>query len=187
MEFKEDYTGCSDQELMRLTAGGDRAAYGALVLRYRKEALRYCRSLIRETEQAEDIVQDSFVDIYLQRDSYRSSFSFRTFLYAVIRHKAVDFIRKAGRLQPLPETEIKTSAAEERSLEEWYLEREEQERLAAWIRELPEHQRTALYLFCAEGLSYQETADRMGKSAAQVRIWIYRARKKLQKRRMEEG
>ncbi len=43
-----------------------------------------------------------------------------------------------------------------------------------WLRELPDHQREALYLFCVEGMSYGEIARHMGKTAAQIKIWIYR-------------
>lgn len=186
MQSKENYAEWPDHELMRLTADGDEKAFETLVLRYREEALRYCLTLRPGMEQAEDIVQDSFVDIYLQRDGYRREFSFRTYLYAIIRHKTVDFMRKSGRQKLLEELEAQKDSVVERSLEEKYLEQEEQEKLAEWIGELPEHQRMALYLFCVEGFSYQEIADRMEKSTAQVRIWIYRARKRLQKRRMEE-
>ena len=47
-------------------------------------AAKYC------PREAEDIVQDSFADIYVQREAYRDTFSFQAYLYAVIRHKASD-------------------------------------------------------------------------------------------------
>lgn len=186
MDCREHLTHCTDNELMGRTAQGDKTAYEVLVLRYRTEAERYAGSLILSDNQAEDIVQDSFADIYVQRNEYRSTFSFRTYLYAVIRHKALDYLRKAGRIELMGEAVPETETGGERSPEEEFLKTEEKFRIAQWIAELPENYRTALYLFCAEGWSYQQIALHMKKSTAQVRIWIHRARKNLQKRRLEE-
>ena len=88
--------------------------------------------------------------------------------------------------ETLDETVLEAVPGREPSPEEEFLRREETDRLAEWIMDLPENYREALYLFCVEGRSYQETALEMGRSVPQVKIWIYRARKKLQKRRMEE-
>lgn len=186
MDYREHLIHCTDNELMNRTAQGDKTAYEALVLRYRTEAERYAGSLIHSDSQAEDIVQDSFADIYVQRNEYRSTFSFRTYLYAVIRHKALDYLRKAGRIQLIGEAVPEADTEGVCSPEEEFLKTEEKFRIAQWIAELPENYRTALYLFSAEGWSYQQIALHMKRSTAQVRAWIHRARKKLQKRRMED-
>lgn len=186
MDPRERFADCTDNELMRCTAAGQKTAYEVLILRHRKAAEGCCLSLIRDEREAEDIVQDSFADIYVQREAYRDTFSFQAYLYAVIRHKASDHLRRAGRSETLDETVLEAVPGREPSPEEEFLRGEETDRLAEWIMDLPENYREALYLFCVEGRSYQETALEMGRSVPQVKIWIYRARKKLQKRRMEE-
>ena len=186
MEPRKRFADCTDNELMRCTVAGQKTAYEVLILRHRKKAGGYCLSLIHDEREAEDIVQDSFADIYVQREAYRDTFSFQAYLYAVIRHKASDHLRRRGRLEPLDETLLEAAQGREPSPEEEFLRREKENRLKEWIMDLPENYREALYLFCVEGLSYQETALKMGRSVSQVKIWIYRPRKKLQKRRMEE-
>lgn len=179
-----------DNELMRLAALADKDAFEVLVLRYYREAVRYCQSLIREEAQAQDIVQDCFADIYVQRDSYRDSFSFRTFLYTLIKHKSIDYLRKAGRRERVCWDE-QEETGKQRGLqdtggpspEEVYIRKERHREIAEWIGELPKDQRTALCLYALEGRSYQEIAAAMRKSVPQVKIAIYRARKKLVSRR----
>lgn len=90
MDPRERFADCTDNELMRCTAAGQKTAYEVLILRHRKAAEGCCLSLIRDEREAEDIVQDSFADIYVQREAYRDTFSFQAYLYAVIRHKASD-------------------------------------------------------------------------------------------------
>lgn len=180
----EEYT---DNELMARASAGYPKAYETLVLRYRREAWHYCYSLMKNEAWAEDIVQDCFVDIYVRREDYKDTFSFRTYLYAIIRHKSADYLRKAGRACFVQEDFLDAVALKESSPEEEYLKKESRDHVMEWLRELPDHQREALYLFCVEGMSYGEIARHMGKTAAQIKIWIYRARKKLQKRRMTDG
>ena len=74
----------------------------------------------------------------------------------------------------------------EQSPEELYVKKEEYTEILQWIEELPRDYRQALILFCVEGMSYQEIAAAMGKNLAQVRIILYRARKKLQRQRREQ-
>lgn len=179
-----------DNELMRLAALADKDAFEVLVLRYYREAVRYCQSLIREEAQARDIVQDCFADIYVQRGGYRDSFSFRTFLYTLIKHKSIDYLRKAGRRETVSLDELEETGKEKGlqatavpSPEEAYIRKERYHKIAEWIGELPKDQRTALCLYALEGRSYQEIAAAMKKSIPQVKIAIYRARKKLVNRR----
>lgn len=185
MEPEEKWKGIPDHELMRLAAAGEKTAFEVIVLRYRQEAWRYCVKLIKDTEQAEDIVQDSFVDIYVKRASYKPSFSFRTYLYTILRNKAYSHLRKNGRMLPDGDVSKEEAGKASASPEETLLKREAEEMLGQWLLTLPGHQRTALYLFCVEGMSYEEIALRMKKTKAQVKIWIYRARKAVQNKRRE--
>lgn len=137
MDPRERFADCTDNELMRCTAAGQKTAYEVLILRHRKAAEGYCLSLIRDEREAEDIVQDSFADIYVQREAYRDTFSFQAYLYAVIRHKASDHLRRAGRSETLDETVLEAVPGREPSPEEEFFRREETDRLAEWIMDLP--------------------------------------------------
>lgn len=78
------------------------------------------------------------------------------------------------RYRSVQEDFLDAVALKESSPEEEYLKKESRDHVMEWLRELPDHQREALYLFCVEGMSYGEIARHMGKTAAQIKIWIYR-------------
>ena len=104
------------------------------------------------------------------------------------KHKALDEIRKNARhrTEELVASRIEVPGQSEQSPEELYVKKEEYTEILQWIEELPRDYRQALILFCVEGMSYQEIAAAMGKNLAQVRIILYRARKKLQRQRREQ-
>lgn len=173
----------TDNELMELAAGDDRDAFAALVLRYYRESLRWLTSRLQDSETAQDIAQDCFADIWAARRRYRMDFSFRTYLYAVMKNKVTDHRRRAGREMVEPEADEKEKILPEGSPEEAFLKKEWKNEMAEWIIALPPEQKRALLLYAAEGMSYQEIADKMQKSVLQVKSAIHRARKTLRKRR----
>lgn len=173
----------TDNELMKLAAGDDRDAFSVLVLRYYQESLRWLMSRLQDAETACDIAQDCFADIWAARGRYRTDFSFRTYLYAVMKHKITDYRRRAGKEMVEPEAEEKENISPQGSPEEAFLEKEQKNEMAEWIAALPPQQRRALLLYAAKGMSYQEIADTMQKSVLQVKSAIHRARKTLRKRR----
>lgn len=173
----------TDNELMELARLENREAFEVLVLRYYREAIGAAERMVHDEMQAQDIVQDCFADIYVQRCRYLSSFSFRTYLYALIRHKSIDYLRRAGKREILldedGEKRLEQRQGGEGSPEEQYLKKERTRRLAERIGQLPKIQREALYLYAAEDRSYREIAQMLQKSVPQIKIAIHRARKKL--------
>lgn len=175
----------SDNGLMELAAEDDRDAFGVLVMRYYRESLQWLTSRLQDSETAQDIAQDCFADIWAARRRYRTDFSFRTYLYAVMKNKVTDHRRRAGRENREPVTDENERISLEETPEEAFLKRERKNEMAEWIAALPPEQKRALLLYAAEGMSYQEIADNMQKSVLQVRSAIHRARKTLRKRRDE--
>lgn len=173
----------TDNELMGMAAGGDKDAFEILVLRYYGEALRYLRSRMPNKEAAQDIAQDCFADIWAARERYRMDFSFRTYFYAVMKHKLMDYRRRAGRESGGAEmSEIEEIILED-SPEAACLRKERKNEMAEWIAALPPQQKRALLLYAAEGMSYQEIAVVMQKNVLQIKSAIHRARTTLRKRR----
>lgn len=187
---REELSGMTDDQLMEMVRDKNlRQAYDVLVLRHYREAVRFCMKMLKDEQSALDIVQDSFADIYVQRARVTVSCAFRTYLFAVVKHKALDEIRKNARhkTEELDASRTEVPGQSPPSPEELYVKKEEYAELLQWIEELPEDYRQVLILFCVDGMSYEEIAAAMGKNLAQVRILLHRARKKLQRQRREQG
>ena len=186
---REELRDMTDDQLMEMVRDKNlRKAYDVLVLRHYREAVRFCMKMLGDEQSALDIVQDSFADIYVQRERISVSGAFRTYLFAVVKHKALDELRRNSRhrTEELDAEKMEMPGCSPPSPEEIYVKKEEYAELLQWIEELPEDYRQALILFCVDGLSYEEIAEAMGKNLPQVRILLHRARKKLQRQRREQ-
>lgn len=169
-----------DNSIMELVKGGDRKAFESLVLRHRIAAIRFAQKYVRDEFLAEDIVQDSFAIIYIKRMDYMPKYSFKTFLYTIIRNKCIDYLRKQKTVS-IDEVELVNASAEE-----VVVDREERVRAVELLRSLNKEYQRVLYLYEYEEMSYKEIACIMNKTVPQVKITIFRARKKIAKA-VEEG
>lgn len=163
-----------DNALMSKFKAGDRESFEKLILKHREGAVNFARRYLNDGYMAEDIVQESFADIFVYRDRYRDNFSFKTYLFTIIKNKSIDYIRKK---HAVPQDEIKTDGYE--SPEQIVLDNEQRNYIRRMINRLKEDYRTVLYLLEYEDFSYEEIARIMGKNLGQVKILVFRARQKL--------
>jgi RNA polymerase sigma-70 factor (ECF subfamily) len=171
----------ADAELVRRVAKGDRAAFGIVFDRYAAPALRYARRLIRDPAAGEDAVHAAFVRLL---EAARSGAidpgrgTLRGLLFRTVRNLCIDAIRTRARDVPLADHDPDDGA---RSAGDARLD------LEAALALLPESQRSALLLRVDAGLSYAEIGAALGATLAQVRMWIFRARRFLAERMLGES
>ena len=164
-------------DLMARVKDGDRHAFDEIVVLHRKAAILFAYSFVSDFYVAEDIVQDCFVKIYVIRESYKQTYSFKTYLYTMIRNRAIDHLRANNVKRKYLQTEIER---QELSAEEEVLFEERYDEIAEVFNNLKGERRTALYLYAVSELSYKEIAVIMRRTVPQIKIIIYRARKELQ-------
>ncbi|HKL80037.1 MAG TPA: RNA polymerase sigma factor [Mobilitalea sp.] len=167
-----------DHELMELVKQGDKSAYEILVHRYRKAGTASAYSIIRDEYLAEDIVQDCFVQIYILREQYRSIYKFKTYLFALIRNRSIDYYRREKHSQNIENIDPNLLCSAE-SIEETIIERESIRHIYEQLEQLKGDYKQILYLYAVEDLSYEQISKVMRQSKAQVKIKLYRARQKL--------
>ena len=166
-----------DNALMALAQQGDREAYNQIVKRHRAAAIAFAYSFLFDVQLAEDAAQDVFVNIYITRARYKPVCAFKTFLFRAVRNKCIDYLRKQ-KFKTVSLDNIET-LAQNISPEEIFLNNENKKFVFELLNNLKGDYKTALYLFAAEGLSYEDIAACMRKTIPQVKILIYRARQKL--------
>lgn len=165
---------------MKKVKNGDKKAFEKLVLLHRKSAVGFAYTLIKDSYLSEDLVQESFAAIYINRNTYKSKNSFKTFLFAIIRNKCIDYLRKNNRILSDNYDEIDL-VSKELSPEQLIEHGEKLSYAKMLLDKLKPEYRTAFYLYEYDGFSYKEIAEIMAKSLPQVKIIIYRARNKIQK------
>jgi RNA polymerase sigma-70 factor (ECF subfamily) len=168
-----------------------REAYSKLLDDFQQKVFATCISFVPNREDAEDIAQDVFVEVFKSIKKFKGDSSLSTWMYRITTNKCLEFIRKRNTkkrfafLQSLtgPDFEIdKTNFFTEMNHPGVILENKEQnETLFLAINNLPEAQRVAFTLNKVDGKSYQEVSDIMEKSLSSVESLLFRAKKNLQK------
>jgi len=172
-----------DKELMARFQKGDKDAFEQLIIKYRYKAISFSQSFIHDPFMAEDIAQDAFAYIYVYKDKYNSKYSFKTYLFTIIRNKSIDYIRRKKDNALYNEVLIPHGEA----LEEAIIKKDRADCVNRNIDKLKSDYRTVIHLIDYEGFSYSEAAKIMDKNMASIKILIYRARKKLKSLIEKEG
>lgn len=178
-----------DNELMLLVRDGNKEAYEILMKKYISQAKAFACKYVHDSYAAEDIVQESFADIYVQRFRFDRRYSFSAYLYGIIKNKAMNWLKKNREL-PMSGYEEQTGISyieqelvDTETPETAYFQKADFRELMDAVQRLGEEEKQLLYLYAAEERSYKEIAAALGITVAQVKIKLFRARKKLREGR----
>lgn len=179
-----------DLELMRRIAAGDATALKILVDIHQVKVLNLCLRLLGTRQNAEDVAQEVFVQVYRSAGAFRGECLVSTWIYRIAVNRCRNFIRdnkKHQGVNALPRVlrdELRESERFERSSEpESARLAEELKHLAREaVASLPEKQKTMLILHQYEGRSYKEIAEILDVSLSSVEAGLHRAKANLQKR-----
>ena len=187
-------SGDDDRELTRKCLSGDEGAYRELVERYRRQVYSLALRMVRVSEDAEDITQETFVRMFRALDRYDPARPFGAWLFTIATRLSIDHIRRR-RVKPISLSQRDTATDEEYELEiedpglkpdELALHSEEARSAQALIDSLPEHYRVVVMLRHQNDLSYEEIAEALHLPLGTVKARIHRARALL-KDRLEGG
>lgn len=167
------------------------AAYSKLLDDFQQKIFSTCISFVPNKEDAEDIAQEVFVEIFNSISKFEGNSKLSTWIYKISTNKCLEFIRKKNTkkrfafLQSITGNEIpidKTSYFTEMNHPGVLLENKERsETLFLAINQLPETQKIVFTLHKIDGLSYQEIGHIIGKTVSSVESLMFRAKKNLQK------
>lgn len=174
-----------DIKQYNLFLSGDVSGFENLVLKYKNQLIYFVMQYVKEFHMAEDMAQDAFVEIYAHKERFNRKQSFKTYLFTIARNKAIDYIRKYNREMPYDINEIMNEEYYE--LENCVIKKEEQTLVRNTILSLKEDYKLAILLIDFYNMSYEEAAKVLGKTMAQMKILIFRARKSLGKQLLKEG
>jgi RNA polymerase sigma factor (sigma-70 family) len=163
-----------DERLIAMARGGNPGAFEAIVDRYQGRLLGFCRQMLGSTEDAEDVLQEVFVNAYRAMLADEREINLRPWLYRIARNRCLNQLRKPSAdaqesMDMVPEVEAASTAEKVHN-------REEFRQIVADVNKLPETQRSALLLREMDALSYEEIADAMETTVPSVKSLLVRAR-----------
>ncbi len=183
----------ADADRMMRVQQGDLQAFEGLVDQYKRPIFNLVYRMLRDRDEAEDITQKVFIQVYRASDRYRPTAKFSTWIFTIARNLTLNEIRRRSRkpwtdsldettddegpTQRLDPPDHRARPANQELAHQEFLECLEQA-----IDQLPENQRIAV-LLCREGdISYEEMAKVMGCSLSAVKSLIFRGRETIKKR-----
>ena len=172
-----------EAELISGCQRGDQEALREVFERYHRKVYRVAYGVLRQREEALDIVQEVFIKLFRSIKNFKGESRLSTYLHRMAVNTAIDHVRKAGKpiISSLEEKEgFQPAEAAENRPDRIFLYKELEGKVNEALSEIPVDQRTALVLREVEGLSYQEIAESMGCSMGTVMSRLHYGRKRLQ-------
>jgi RNA polymerase sigma-70 factor (ECF subfamily) len=172
-----------ETEMISRCQQGDQEALKEIYDKYHKKVYRIAYGVVRQREDALDIVQEVFIKLFRSIKNFQGRSHFYTYLYRMVMNTAIDHARKSGKkfASSLDEEgSFEPSDGVEKGPERVFLQKELEERVKRAMDKLPAEQKAALIFRDMEGLSYQEMAEAMGCSIGTVMSRLHYGRKKMQ-------
>ena len=171
----------TDERLAKLAANGNRAAFEAIYARYHDTLFRYCRSLVREDEDARDALQNTMLNAMAAMHRRDRNAPLRPWLFRIAHNESISLLRRRRPSDSLdddsePHRELADGRAD---VHESAVTNEKLDQLLEDLGELTERQRGALLMRELGGLGYNEIAAALDTSEPAVRQSVFAARSAL--------
>lgn len=176
----------SDIELYQKFLNGDNEAFNTLIIRYRKQLVFFVMKYVRSIEIAEDIVQDSFVYMLVNKVNYDFKYSFRTYIYTIAKSRTLNFLKSNSKVVFMSDVLENNYYNESIDIEEEYIKKEKNENLQKAIKKLKKEYQVVIYLYDFQGFKYKEISEILNQSMSKTKMMIHRAKKRLEKILKEE-
>jgi RNA polymerase sigma-70 factor (ECF subfamily) len=180
----------AETHLVKLSLTGDRSAFGQLVELYKGKIHRLAYRMLNNPHDSEDVVQETFMRVYLNLNRYDEKQKFSTWIYRIGKNLCVDLLRKKKSVYSL-DAEIAGEdemnhygllSSEEQSPEMALMETELHEQLNQVIDKLSDKYKAIASLYYVHDLSIQEISEKLDIPVTTVKTRLYRGREYLRKR-----
>ena len=170
--------GLTDAEIVRRVLAGETSLFELIMRRYNQRVYRAVRAIVRDESEAEDVMQQAYVNAYTHLRQFEQRSAFSTWLTRIAINEALARIRPRG-LHVVPDDDVPEVESPSPNPEEAAMTSEIREVMESEISALPESYRSVFMLREVEGLSTIETAECLNLSEDVVKTRLHRARAML--------
>ncbi|WP_283635826.1 RNA polymerase sigma factor [Aquaticitalea lipolytica] len=171
----------NDEKIINQIIAGDSNAFSVLVDRYKDLVFTLSLKMLKNREEAEEVAQDTFIKVFKSLSKFKGDSKFSTWIYKVTYNSCLDRLKKNKKEQlkvaidEYTEHQVKTI---DNALENM-VEEERQQAIKACLELLPPDDSFLLTLYYFEEQSLDEIAKVVGLTANNVKVKLFRSRKKL--------
>ena len=178
----KDYSQYSDEELMHEIKAGNMLAFDELYRKYIKRLYRFSYSILKSREEAENIVQNVFLNLWQNREKADKISSVKYYVFTIAYNSAISIIRKKARESQFIEYVKTLQDMKEEPVDLQFEYKELDERVSAIINSLPVRQKEVYQLHRIEGLKYDEISERLNISINTIENHMSRALKTIREK-----
>ena len=171
----DDYIVATDAHLVKLASAGDQQAFEYLFTRYRDALTRLFEQRMGDRDMASDLLQETFIKVYLHLDQYSSNYTFGQWIYTIARNTLVDHLRRRSNDLSIDDR-FRAPQATTPSPEESVIINQSRTHFYSAIEELSEEYRQIIEMRFLEEYSYEEIAEKLGRPINTIKTQIRRAK-----------
>ncbi len=180
-----DYASFSDEDLYRKFAASDKAAFEELLIRHQEQVYRLACRIVGNSEEARDIAEEVFINLWENPSSYKPTAKFSTWLYRVTSNRSISHlrIRRFKSLFSFSENDSSDIFSDDPAERPDVMaeKSDDRERIARAMMNLPPRQRAAIHLRYREEMSVAEVAEVLNLSLKSVESLLFRGKQYLRK------
>ncbi len=169
----------SEQQLLLLIAQGDEAAFSILYNNYRNKIYSIAYELTESTEIAEEIVQDTFLKIWLRRETFGEVLHFKAYLFTITRNYVFSAMKLIARRQSIEKMAVQDMPIFYSDTENQLVQKQYEEILKRAVDSLPAKQKQVYKLMKEKGYKRNEVADELQLSSETVKTHLAQAMRSI--------
>ncbi len=173
-----DYIIAEDRQLVACALSGDDVAFEYLFNRYRDAIRQLLVQRVGSEDDADDLLQETFIKVYLHLDRYNAGYTFGQWVYTIARNTFIDFYRRRQDELPIDER-FSAPAATTPNPEESVMRLQLRAQIEQCLERLTPRYACLIRMRFLEEYSYEEIAERLDVPLGTVKTQIHRAREQL--------
>jgi RNA polymerase sigma-70 factor (ECF subfamily) len=159
----------TDEQIMQRIMDKDPAVYNELYDKLYRKLFLFAKSLIDDTEEARDIVTESFIKLWAQQNHFANMVHLQVYFYTVIKNACIDHLRKNKLRNKIEHQLLRSGKISENAIERKYQEAELVQILYERINQLPDRMQQVFKLTYLDGYSRTEVAQMLNLSENTIR------------------
>ena len=168
-----------NRELLRLLIGGSQDAFAELYVRYKDELLYACKKFLNDETEAEDVVQDIFMQVWEKRDTLNAELSFSGYIHTLAHNRISNIFRQYGVHARYAQYVLANEQDLTNETEDLIIDNDYADLLNEIIDNLSHRQREVFRLSRIEGMKYKEIAEKLQVSVPAIQQHASIASKKI--------
>lgn len=180
----------SDEEMLSLFRGaepGEKSqAFNLIFRKYKESVYHLIRRMVIDHDDTDDLVQNTFVNIWNNLDKFREESKLYTWIYRIATNEALGFLKKKRRRFFLPINDVEAELSNKLTQLTWFNTNKVELKLQQAILKLPPRQRLVFQLRYFDEMKYEDISSMLGTSAGALKASYHHAVNKVEKYMLDE-